>query len=490
MVRFNTFRGYEKTYQAWYGVSEDDLKAGNRTINYAGTEKPGSPYSNETDNYWQNHYQLFYTHNFSDRLSFNTAVFFTKGKGYYEEYRADESYDTYNLPYPVIGTDTIFTSDFIRQLWLNNNFYGNIFSLQYHNPKTEFTFGGAYTKYEGKHYGKLIWAQHGLTGPDIWYDHDAFKNDFNSYAKLLQRFSGKFNGYIDLQYHHVKYDINGFEDNPDLLIKNDYDFFNPKIGISYTHNGWNNYISYGIAGKEPNRDDFEAGKNQQPKAEKLHDLEIGIERKKNDYSWGATYYYMKYKDQLVLTGMINDVGAYTRTNIPNSFRMGIELQGGIRPTDWFRASGNIAFSKNKIKHFAEYIDDYDNGGQKINTYSSTDIALSPSTVGAATLSFLPVEELELSLLSKYVSKQYLDNTQNDGRKLDPYYLQGIRAVYTFHKRFLKEANIVLQVNNVFNKKYEPSGYTYNYISGGELVVNNYYFPMAGTNFMAALNLRF
>ena len=170
--------------------------------------------------------------------------------------------------------------------------------------------------------------------------------------------------------------------------------------------------------------------------------------------------------------------------------MGIELQGGIQPVNWLKASGNIAFSKNKVKHFTEYIDDYDNGGQKINNYSSTGIALSPSTVGAVTLSFLPARDFEFSLLSKYVSKQYLDNTQNEGRKLDPYYVQDVRVIYTFRKKFLKEANIVLQVNNVFNKKYEPNGYTYNYISAGELVVNNYYFPMAGTNFMTAINFRF
>ena len=174
IVRFNIFKGHEKTYQAWYGITEADLSAGNRTVNYAGTEKPGEPYDNETDNYWQNHYQLFYTHHFNGHLSFNTALFFTKGKGYYEEYRADQSYDTYGLPFPVSGTDTTFTSDFIRQLWLNNNFYGNIFSLQYHNSKTEVTFGGAYTKYEGDHYGKLIWAENGLTGPDIWYNNRCF----------------------------------------------------------------------------------------------------------------------------------------------------------------------------------------------------------------------------------------------------------------------------------------------------------------------------
>lgn len=489
-IRFNLLHGYEKTYQAWYGVSEADLTAGNRTINYAGTEKPGEPYDNETDNYWQDHYQLFYTHYFNPRLTFNTALFFTKGKGYYEEYRADQSYEIYHLPFPVNGADTIFTSDFIRQLWLNNNFYGDIFSLQYRSLKTEFTFGGAYTRYEGDHYGELIWASHGLTGPPRWYDLDALKTDFNSYGKLLHKFSDSWNGYIDLQYRHVKYDINGFEDNPDLFIHNDYNFFNPKLGFSYSYKNWNAYLSYSIAHKEPNRDDFEAGKNQQPTAERLNDIEMGLERKENHYNWGATLYYMKYKDQLVLTGKINDVGAYTRTNIPDSYRMGIELQGNIQPANWFRAGANLTFSENKIKNFTEYIDDYDNGGQKTNNYSSTDIALSPSIVGAANITFLPFKNAEFSLLGKWVSKQYLDNTQNDGRKLDPYYVQDARFIYTFHKGFLKEANIILQVNNIFNTKYEPNGYTYNYIYGGELSVNNYYFPMAGTNFMTGINMKF
>jgi len=489
-LRFNFFKGYEKTYQAWYGISEADLKAGNRKVNYAGTEKPGEPYNNETDNYWQDHYQLFYTHHFNPHLSFNTAIFFTKGKGYYEEYRADQSYDIYHLPFPVIGPDTIFTSDFIRQLWLNNNFYGNIFSLQYHIAKTEFTFGGAYTRYEGNHYGKLIWASKGFTGPDRWYDLDALKTDFNSYAKLLQKFSGKWNGYIDLQYRHIKYDIDGFPDNPGLLIKNNYNFFNPKFGISYNYKGWNGYLSYSIANKEPNRDDFEAGKDQQPRAEQLSDIELGLERRKAHYNWGAVFYYMKYKDQLVLTGKINDVGAYTRTNIPDSYRMGVELQGSVQPVNWFKAIANLTASKNKVQHFTEYIDDYDNGGQKLNNYSSSDIVLSPAIIGAATISFMPVKNFEFSLLSKYVSKQYLDNTQNENRKLNPFYVQDARAIYTLRKAFLKEANIILQVNNIFNKKYEPNGYTYNYIYGGELVVNNYYFPMAGTNFMAAINLKF
>lgn len=489
-LRLNLFKGYEKTYQAWYGVSEADLKAGNRKINYAGMEKPGEPYANETDNYWQDHYQLFYTHRFNEQLSFNNTLFYTRGKGYYEEYRAAQPYADYNLPSAVVGSSTYDSSDFIRQLWLKNNYYGEIFSVQYHKAKTELTVGGGYTKYEGDHFGELIWAQHGLTGPSRWYDLNASKTDLNSYAKLLQKFSENWTGYLDLQYRDVHYDINGFKNNPALIIKNDYNFFNPKFGLTYNAAWWNVYASFSIAKKEPNRDDFEASKTQQPKPEKLDDLELGIEHKTKSIGWSATIYYMNYKDQLVLTGKINDVGAYTRTNIPKSFRSGIELQGYITPATWWKLSGNLALSQNKVKNFTEYIDDYDNGGQKINKYSSSDIALSPNAVGAATVSFLPVKNFELSLISKYVSKQYLDNTENDGRQLDPYYVQDARAIYSFHKGVLKEANLILQVNNVFNKKYEPNGYTYNYIYGGELSVNNYYFPMAGTNFMFAVNLKF
>jgi iron complex outermembrane receptor protein len=490
IIRFNIFQGYEKTYQAWYGISEADLKAGNRKVNYAGTEKTGSPYDNETDNYWQDHYQFFYTHHFNTHLSLNSALFLTKGKGYYEEYRANQSYDEYHLPYPVIGQDTIRTSDFIRQLWLDNDFYGNISSLQYRSQKTEFTFGGGYTKYNGRHFGELIWASNGLTYEGRWYDLNAFKKDFNTYARLLQKFSEKWNGYIDLQYHNVIYNINGFPNNPTLLIKNNYSFFNPKFGVKYNDKGWNGYLSFSVANKEPNRDDFEAGKDQQPSPEQLNDVELGIEKRISNYNFSATFYYMSYKDQLVLTGKINDVGAYTRTNIPESYRAGIELQADASLTSWLKATANFTMSQNKIKNFTEFIDDYDNGGQKVNNYSSTDISFSPRMIGAATINILPVKNFEMSLLSKYVGKQYLDNTQNENRKLNEFFVQNARAIYTFHFHHLKEANLIAQVNNIFNKKYEPNGYTYNYISAGELVVNNYYFPMAGTNFMLGVNLKF
>ncbi|MBK5272661.1 MAG: TonB-dependent receptor, partial [Bacteroidia bacterium] len=186
---------------------------------------------------------------------------------------------------------------------------------------------------------------------------------------------------------------------------------------------------------------------------------------------------------------INDVGAYTRTNIPESYRTGIEVQGTAKLNKRLNATANLSFSKNKVRNFSEYIDDYDNGGQKINNYKTTDIAFSPAIVGGATINLLPIDNLEISLLSKYVSKQYLDNTQDNGRILNPFYVEDVRAIYTLKKKFLKEVNITAQINNIFNKKYEPNGYTYNYIYGGELSVNNYYFPMAGTNFMLGVNVR-
>ena len=490
-LRLNIFTGKEKTYQAWNGISEADLKADNRTINYAGMEKPGTPYDNEVDNYNQTHYQLFFTQELSKNLLFNTAVFLTRGKGFYENYKADKEYGDYGLPNPVVGTTPITTSDFIRQLWLDNYYYGNIFSLQYQKGKTQLILGGAITKYDGEHYGRLTWSSNGgLPIPDYeWYNHEAAKKDFNIYTKWQQGFAKNWNFFADAQYRHVGYKIDGFRDNPGLAVDNKYNFFNPKAGISYNKNGWNAYLSYGVAAKEPNRDDFESGAAQQPKPEKLRDIELGIERKNATSNWAATLYYMNYKNQLVLTGQINDVGAYTRTNIPKSYRTGIELQGGVKFASWVNATANIAFSKNKVKNFTEFIDDYDNGGQKTNAYSTADIAFSPAVVGGASINFLPFKNAELSLLSKYVSRQYLDNTEDDTRSLNAFYVQDARAIYIIKGKCLKEINIIAQVNNIFGKKYEPNGYTYSYFVGGETVTENFYFPMAGRNFMVGLNVR-
>ena len=487
-LRLNIFSGKEKTYQSWYGVSAADLIA-NRTYNAAGTEKSGVPYNNQTDNYWQTHYQLFFNHKINSQWAFNVAGFLTRGYGYYEEYKAGQNFIDYGLPNYTSGTTTITQTDLIRQLWLDNYFYGGIFSFQQQNAKSQFTLGGGWNKYDGKHYGIVTWAQQGFAKDYRYYDLTANKQDFNIYSKLQQQLSRYWVGFVDIQARRIKYNINGFKNNPQLILNKNYFFINPKVGITYNKNNYQAYVSYSMAGKEPNRDDFEAGKNQQPRPEILHDIEIGTEKKTAKYSYGATAYYMYYHNQLVLTGKINDVGSYTRTNTPSSYRLGIELQGKADLLQWLNASANIAFSRNKIKNFTEYVDDYDNGGQKNFQYNNTDISFSPNIIAGATLNFIPVKNGEVSLLSKYVGKQFLDNTSKISRSLNPFYVQDVRLSYRLHNKIPKEINLVLQVNNIFNKKYEPNGYTFSYFYSGSFTTENFYFPMAGTNFMAALNIK-
>jgi iron complex outermembrane receptor protein len=488
-LRLNIFSGKEKTYQAWYGVP-DYVLAANRTYNPAGTEKTGTPYDNQTDNYTQTHYQLFFNHSFNDRWSFNTAVFLTRGKGYYEEYKAAQAYSKYGLPNMVVGGTTYTQTDLVRQRWLDNYFYGQILSLQYKNKNDELTFGGGWTVYDGKHYGKIPWMQYGTVSTGYrYYDYPAKKTDANVYAKWQRRLNANWTSFADLQYRFVKHDMNGFEGSPALHVNRDFNFINPKAGITYAKNGWQSFFSYALGHKEPNRDDFQAGITTQPKSETMHDIETGVEKRTANYHFGATVYYMYYFNQLVLTGQINDVGSYTRTNTPHSYRLGIELQGGAVVNKWMNVSGNITFSRNKVASYVEYIDNYDNGGQDAKLHKNTDISFSPPVTAAATVTVLPVRNIELNFISKYVGKEYLDNSQSETRKLDPFFTENIRVAWTVRKVLFPEWNITAMVNNVFNKKYEPNGYTYNYISGGALVTENGYFPMAGTNYMLGVNIK-
>ncbi|MBU9936210.1 MAG: TonB-dependent receptor plug domain-containing protein [Ferruginibacter sp.] len=490
-LRLNVFSGREKTYQAWNGVPEY-LLATERTFNSSGTEKPGDPYDNETDNYTQTHYQLFYNHKLNSYWKGNLAVFLTRGKGYYEQYKAGRYLADYGLPDYFDGMTTITSTDLVRRLWLDNYFYGSIFSLQYQQKKTQLVLGGGYNAYDGQHYGEIKWAavQAAVPANYRWYDLTAYKKDLSLYGKWTQQLNKNWQSFVDIQVRNIDYRIHGFRDNPALEINKNFTFLNPKAGITYSDKKWQAYISYALAGKEPNRDDFEAGNTQQPNAERLHDVELGVERKMGKTSWGANLYYMYYHNQLVLTGKINDVGAYTRTNIPKSHRAGIELQGKAILASWMNLAANISFSENKIKGYTEYLDDYDNGGQQTRFYNKTDISFSPSVVAGANVNFIPVKNAEISLINKYVGRQYLDNTSQRSRSLNPYYLQDIRLSYTVETKIVKAANIILQLNNVFNKKYEPNGYSFSYIYGGELTTENYYYPMAGTNFMVGVNLKF
>jgi iron complex outermembrane receptor protein len=389
------------------------------------------------------------------------------------------------------GSQVFTKSDLIRQLWLNNDYYGNIFSLQHTSGKTQLNIGGSVAKYNGKHYGELVWADNGLPKDNKrWYYNKAKKTDANIYTKWQQDVSTRLQIFTDVQWRTIRHTIDGFRDNPLLQLSKEYNFLNPKLGISYRNNGVIAFASYSIANKEPNRNDFEASPAEFPRPERLNDLELGLEYKTKKYSAGAGFYYMKYRDQLVLTGKINDVGAYTRTNINNSYRAGIELQGSIFLTTWLKAGGNLALSRNRIQDFTEFIDDYDNGGQKTKTYNESTISFSPSVVGSATVTILPVKNLTIDFIGKYVSKQYLDNTSNNNRKLNPHYTQDFRTIYSLTKKWLKNASLIARVNNLFNKKYEPNGYTFSYYNNNELTTENFYFPMAGTNLLVGVNLKF
>ena len=295
-LRLNIFSGKQKTYQSWYGIPESLLET-NRTYNSAGQDQPGKPYENETDNYTQTHYQLFYNNKLSDFWKANMAIFLTKGAGYYEQYKAGEAFAKYGLPDYNVGGSTNTKTDLIRQLWLDNDFYGSIFSLQYHKNKTQLTIGGGWNEYDGKHFGEINWAKLQPSVPSNyqWYHHTAVKKDLSLYAKWTQQINLHWQSFIDLQYRNVDYNINGFRDNPGLLIDEKYGFLNPKAGITYNYKNWQAFLSYAMSTKEPNRDDFEAGSSLQPKAEKLRDIELGIERKRGKISYGANFYYMQYK---------------------------------------------------------------------------------------------------------------------------------------------------------------------------------------------------
>ncbi|HRO41354.1 MAG TPA: TonB-dependent receptor [Flavipsychrobacter sp.] len=497
-LRFMLLTGREKTGQAWNGVAEDSLKT-NRRFNELGLMSDGNYYSNQTDNYQQDYYQFFFNHKFNNNLTANVAFFLTRGKGYYEEYKMAEFFSDYGLPYFTRGNDTLQSTDLIRQLWLDNYFYGSVFSLLYEKNKTQLSFGGGYTHYAGDHFGVVKWAEYAVSADHRWYQLDATKKDLNFYTKA-QHSIGKLILFGDLQFRHVAYDLNGFRKNPTVQPSVTYNFFNPKVGVTYLLKDDNTqrqklYASLAVANKEPNRDDFEASTNSLPQPERLNDIEAGYEFNKLRWNFGANLYYMSYKDQLVLTGKINDVGAYTRTNVPESYRAGLEVMGAVKPFKWFTLHANATLSENKIKNLTEFIDNYDEGNQTMINHGTTDIAFSPKFISAAGIIFTPFQnvksgqKLEIEILNKYVSRQFLDNTSNERRSINAYNINDVRLRYAIRTKTFKEVTAILALNNVFDKKYESNGYTFSYIYGGAFTTQNYYYPQAGFNWLMGLNLK-
>ncbi|MCK8495714.1 TonB-dependent receptor [Spirosoma sp. RP8] len=486
--RLNIFSGQEQTYQSWGGVPENLLKT-NRTYNVY-------TYDNETDNYQQDNYQLIASHELSRNWRLNVSAFYTKGKGYYEQYRPNDRFSNYGLPNVVIGDSTISRTDIIRRRWLNNDFYGTVFSLDYNSfGKLTANIGGGWNNYQGGHYGEVIWAR--IAGNtnirDRYYNDDATKRDLNLYAKAFYQFSKPLNGFVDVQVRQIDYSFLGFNSQLQNVQQDaKLTFFNPKAGLTYVLNDRSTvYASVGVGHREPNRDDYtQSTPESRPKAERLIDYEAGYKLQTERLAFTVNGYYMTYRNQLVLSGQLNDVGAYNRVNIPVSYRAGIELEAGARLAKQLRWNVNATFSRNKVRNFTEYLDNFDNGQQESRQYSETDISFSPNVIAGSQLLFTPAKGLELGLLSKYVGKQYLDNTSNVSRQLNSYFTNDIRLIYSLKPKFAQEIAFTLLLNNVLNELYESNGYTYAYISEGRVTADNGYYPQAGRNFLAGIRVRF
>lgn len=509
------FWGKEKTYQAWNGVPEP-LITGDRSrmedyavngLGISGAEKDRFmnagrnynlyTYHNQTDNYTQKHHQLHYTNILSDKLTLNTALHYTRGYGYYEEFRQGDKLSKYGLPNVTLGNDTIKTTDLVRRRWLDNYFYGMTYSLHYRpNDQLEIIWGGAYNQYKGKHYGQVIWAQYASTGflDDNYYFGKSQKNDFSNFLKVDYKLD-KWIFMADVQYRNFDYRMYGDDDK----VKNynyhpKFNFLNPKFGATYLLNDQANiYASYAFAQKEPVRKDFieKNSKLPDPTPEKMQDIEVGYRFTNTTFNFGLNGYGMFYKDQLIPTGEISDTGSPIRQNVKDSYRIGIEFDGSWNINKQLNWKATATFSQNKINNFEEIIKDWN--GVEPDTkifYSKTDIALSPNMILSSNFSYSPIEPLTFSLLSKFVGRQYLDNSSAKERSISSYFVNNLLANYNFAAFGLKNINVSLQVNNLLNDKYETSGYTFGAIDGDTRKYYNFYFPQAPTNFMLGLNIKF
>ncbi|MBA4851966.1 TonB-dependent receptor [Emticicia sp. BO119] len=484
-VRFNVFSGKEITYQSWNGVPENLLKTDRRYNTYT--------YPNQVDNYQQDHYQLISSFKLTNHWTFNPTLHYTRGKGYYEEFKEAADLAGYNLPDVTIGGDTISSTDLVRRKWLDNHFYGITYSFDYQShKKLSANIGGAWNRYDGHHFGEVIWTKFAMLPSNDyrWYQSRSIKTDFNIFGKIFYQVTDKFNLFGDIQYRTVGYDRKGIADKlQDITRNTSFEFFNPKLGLNYQLNSQASlYASYAVGNKEPNRTDF-IDNVKAPKAEHLEDLEAGYRWASQTFSFDGNFYYMNYKNQLVLTGQVNSVGEAIRVNVPKSYRAGVELVANWKFATQWRLNANATFSQNKIKNFTETIVNYDGEADKINSFAKTDISFSPNVIAGGQLSYSPVKNLEFAWLSKYVGKQYMDNTSDDNRKLNAFFVNDLRANYTIRPKIVKEITFSLLANNVFNHLYESNGYTYSYIYDRQVVTENFYYPQAGANFLLAVRVR-
>lgn len=492
LIKALVFGGHEKTYQAWYGIEDKKILRDHRTYNIAGiyTDANGVTqfYDNEVDNYKQDHAQLIWNEQWNTKWSTNIALHYTYGRGYYEQYREDEDFADYGLTPITIGGETVNTTDIIRRRWLDNDFYGAVFSATYTDADFSMIFGGGINQYVGSHFGEMIWAQYASDSQirDRYYDNSSLKNDLNVYYKINYNITDKWSLFADMQYRKVRYVADG-EDTGD--VDDNFDFFNPKAGVTYVMNANNSlYLSYARANREPNRTDYENGN---PKPETLNDFELGWRHSTPKFKLNTNLYYMRYQDQLVLTGEISDVGAPIRANSGDSYRLGLEVDATVAIGNKLLIRPNVALSTNKN------VDFYFQRDGSLQDLGNTNIAFSPQVVAGNMFTYLPTTNLQLSLLSKFVGEQYMGNIDSDESKLDSYFLNDININYTipFNKIF---DSIVISalVNNVFDVKYISNGYFYTYDdnwsdpSSVTTIETAGYYPQAGINFLTGVTLNY
>jgi len=469
LIKALVFGGTQKTYQSWNGIDAETLNE-NRRYNSAGkfTDEAGNDrfYDNETDNYNQDHYQLHWSESLSDKWSTNLAFHYTIGKGFYENYKEDADMADYGL----LPVDAITTTDLVRQKWLDNDFYGTTFSVKYKEEKLDVILGGGWNKYEGDHYGKVIWARNASQSElgDHYYDDFSTKTDGNIFAKANYQFTEKLSFYGDLQYRNVTYKANSWETG---LVDDNFNFFNPKAGLNFEIDQKNTlYFSYARANREPNRTDYEGG-NVKP--EKLNDYELGWRFNSEKFQLSSNFYYMGYKDQLILTGTLDDVGNPIRSNTDNSYRLGFEVDATIKLSDKFILRPNFTLSSNKNV-------DLDVEGQN---YGTKNIAYSPEVIAGNIIVYSPLESLHISLLQKFVGEQYMNNIELPSAKLADYFVNDLNISYEIKPRSVfKSIMITGLVNNILDKKYVSNGYMWD--------VYSYYYPQAGINGLIGLTLKF
>ncbi len=508
-LRFNAFSGKERTYQAWWGTPEAKLSS-DLTLEDHYYNNLGSTYlnvldsinlfdsdrrynyylyENQVDDYKQDHYHLVHALQIGDRLNINSTLFYTKGKGFFEECRINDELQNYGI------SDSIMNTDLVRRRWLDNDFYGLIVNSEYHfTDHKRLLVGASYNKYHGDHFGQLIRAEK-IDVEDRsrhYYDNSGRKTDFNAYAKADFAISNKMSFFGDIQLRRINYSAGGLDNGFTMVdIDTSYTFINPKLAISYDINEKKHfYFSYSKAQREPVRSDFiDAVGTSVPKKESLHDIEIGYRYKAEKWGFNGNLYYMKYKDQLIVTGALNDVGAAIRQNVPNSYRLGLETSSFMQFNNSITGTLNLSLSRNKINNFDELIFDYGLNEEIVINHENTDIAFSPAINISGIVDYKLREDLTLSWMTKYVSKQFLDNTSDDSRSIDAYFLNDLILDYTLENELINNINLKLIINNIFDIKYASNGYTYSY-KYGELITENFYYPQAGINFALGLDLKF